>query len=198
MNRETLEREMLARPVQSLQYMLGRLAKKYGFLPELTVDGIWGEKTREAVALFQQKLHPPVTGVVNRGTWNAIWNRWLELERMEAAPRAVRIFPGEGCRVKPGIGREFMVIPQSMIQVLSNHLEGIAPDTADGQHGAASADNVRWLQRLAGLKETGTMDQMAWEILSRLYEIFVVRDPEGASQESMGVHGQPAAQNHGR
>lgn len=31
MKRETLEREMLARPVQSLQYMLGRLAKSMGF-----------------------------------------------------------------------------------------------------------------------------------------------------------------------
>ena len=45
-----------------------------------------------------------------------------------------------------------------------------------GSHGPASEENVRWLQRAAGLEETGVMDREAWDALSRLYEVFVVRD----------------------
>lgn len=189
MNREDLEREMLAQPVRSLQYMLGRLAKEYEFLPELAADGIFGEETLEAVMLFQRELHPPVTGVVDRGTWNAIRDRWLALEKKLADPRAVRIFPGEGCQVEPGCSREFMVVPQAMFQVLARHLMGIAPDAADGFHDNISADNVRWLQKAAGVEETGVMDRLAWDMLSRLYEIFVVRDLEETSQGFAGGWG---------
>ena len=45
--RELLEREMLSKPVGSLQYMLRQLSKTYQFLPELAVDGVYGERTPE-------------------------------------------------------------------------------------------------------------------------------------------------------
>lgn len=50
------------RPVWGLQYMLSRLAEKYPFLPKLTPDGVFGERTLEAVMLFQRELLRPVTG----------------------------------------------------------------------------------------------------------------------------------------
>ena len=40
-----LEQEMLDQPVCSLQYMLGRLSQKYGFLPQLAVSGNFDEQT---------------------------------------------------------------------------------------------------------------------------------------------------------
>ena len=49
MRDESLEREMLAQPVRSLQYMLRRLSETYAFLPEVVEDGIFGEQTLEAV-----------------------------------------------------------------------------------------------------------------------------------------------------
>ena len=41
------------RPVWGLQYMLSRLAEKYPFLPKLTPDGVFGERTLEAVMRVQ-------------------------------------------------------------------------------------------------------------------------------------------------
>ena len=79
MNQEFLERLFLDKPVHSLQYMLRRLSLDYDFLPELMTDGIFGERTLEAIMLFQRELYPPVTGVVDRGTWNAIRERWQEV-----------------------------------------------------------------------------------------------------------------------
>ena len=189
MTREALEQETLAQPVRSLQYMLRRLSREFEFLPELAVDGIFGEKTLEAVMLFQRELFPPVTGVVDRKTWNAIRERWLAAEERLADPRALRAFPGEGSRVELGSEREFMILPQTMFQVLSRYLNGIAPDEADGLHGRLSADNVRWLQRAAGLEETGVMDWKAWELLSRLYEAFVVKNLEDAQVRFTGGWG---------
>ena len=38
--------------------------------------------------------------------------------------------------------------------------------------------NVRWLQRRAGLTETGIMEIQTWNALTQLYELMVVADPE--------------------
>ena len=33
--------------------------------------------------------------------------------------------------------------------------------------------NTLWLQNLAQLEETGVMDRATWDMLSRLYELFI-------------------------
>ncbi|MCI9557283.1 peptidoglycan-binding domain-containing protein [Oscillospiraceae bacterium 50-16] len=178
-DRELLERELLSSPVGSLQYMLRQLAQVYPFLPELVVDGEFGQRTLESVMLFQRELHPPVTGVVDRGTWEAIQEEWMKAEEQNGHPRPTRIFPAEGTEVAEGVCREYMILPQTMLQVLGNRFEGILADVPDGEHGPASAENTRWLQRAAGLPETGVMDRATWDMLSRLYEVFIVEEMEG-------------------
>ena len=187
--REILEREMLAQPVRSLQYMLRRLSRVYDFLPELVTDGIFGERTLEAVMLFQRELHPPVTGVVDRGTWEAIRNLWDQVEREISGANALRAFPSEGTRVEPGMEKEYMILPQTMFQVLGRHLNGITGGPALGIHDRASVDNVHWLQHAAGLKEDGVMDRRTWEMLVRLYEVFVIRELERSRREFLGGWG---------
>ena len=175
MRREEMERELLAQPVRGLQYMLRQLARRYPLLPELAVDGIFGEQTLEAVMRFQREFHAPVTGVVDRLTWNAIRDMWLAAEAEQAPPRPLRAFPGEGGRVEPGETADFLGVPQAMFQMLSRQFSGLTSHPVNAVHGAASADNVRWLQRAAGQQETGVLDKQAWDMLSRLYEAFVVK-----------------------
>jgi hypothetical protein len=189
MRRRAMEDEILAQPVRSLQYMLGRLARVYPFLPQLAADGIFGEKTLESVMLFQRELHPPVTGVVDRETWQAIRRAWLEAEEQLDEPRSVRGFPGEGSSLKPGDAAEFLIVPQVMFQVLSRSLNGIEPAPANGKHGTISQQNVRWIQRAGGMKETGVLDWRTWGLLSRLYELFVVYQPKEPREKQEFVGG---------
>ena len=174
---EIVERELLGQPVRSLQYMLRRLALKEEVLPLLVLDGIFGEETLEAVMLFQREFHPPVTGVVDLDTWNAIHDRWREAEQVLGEARAVRVFPSGDRSAQPGATHEFLVLPQTMFQVLAEHLDGIETHTADGYHGPESVANTRWLQRAAGLRETGALDRRTWDVLSRLYEVFADLGP---------------------
>lgn len=184
--RELLERELLARPVAGLQYMLSQLAQGYPELLHIMVDGVFGERTLEAVMRFQKEFQIPVTGVVDRATWNAIRDRWLMLEDQTGETRPTQIFPSEGTKVQQGQTREYMVLPQTMFQVLARQLEGIELHRPDGIHGRASAGNVRWLQKAAGLPQTGTLDRATWDALSRLYEVFVVRELEQAPEFTGG------------
>ena len=51
---------LIGQPVRSLQTMLRTISFAYPFLPRLTPDGIFGERTLEAVMLFQREFFPPV------------------------------------------------------------------------------------------------------------------------------------------
>ena len=178
LQRELVERELLSRPVSSLQYMLRQLSFTYKFLPELAVDGVFGERTMEAVMRFQKAAGLPVTGTVDQATWNAIRNAWQAQQPGTGYSRATRIFPSEGITVHEGETKEYLIVPQTMFNILAGHFEGIAPCEADGCNGPATADNIRWLQKAAGLPETGCLDTATWDALSHLYEIFVVQDTD--------------------
>ena len=183
MMRMELEREVLAQPVKALQHMLMRLSQGYDVLPTVAESGIFDENTLEAVLRFQKEFAPPVTGVVDRRTWHKILEQWELAEEKLTKPRPVRAFPGNGKQAQPGEWKEYMALPQTMFRSLSHYFEGIEPAQTDGRHGEESVRNVRWLQQAAGLNPTGIMDQPTWNVLSRLYETFVI--PEGVLPEEI-------------
>lgn len=176
MMRMELERELLSQPVRALQHMLMRLSLRYDFLPTVAESGRFDENTLEAVMRFQRELAPPVTGIVDRRTWQQIFEAWERVEEMLESPRPVRAFPGNGAKANPGEWKQYMALPQAMFHSLAYYFDGIIPAQSDGRHGDESVENVRWLQKAAGLESTGIMDQPTWNALSRLYEIFVVPD----------------------
>lgn len=165
-----------ARLIRELQLMLRQLADYYAFLPPVQISGIFDETTLEAVLLFQRELSPPVTGLVDEKTMSAIYRQWAGIEAWLAQGRALRAFPAEGCWVEPLREQTYMILPQMMFQVLSRYFSGIAAQVPDGIHVGASVENVRWLQRAAGMRESGILCPYSWELLCRLYEIFVVQE----------------------
>ena len=72
----------------------------------------------------------------------------------------------------PGGEEEYMVLPQTMFQLLRQRLEGIVEDEANGQHGDASVQNTLWLQTWPAGGDR-VMDRATWDMLSRLYELFI-------------------------
>ena len=165
-------------PVRSLQAMLDRLAQLHPCLPRLEQDGVFGKKTLKALTLFQQEFAPPVTGRMDRRTMTALRKLFLEADRLLTDSVPVRLFPGEGYAARPGTDADFLILPQAMFQVLGRTFVGILPAPADGAHGSRSTENVRWLQRAAGLEPSGTLDVRSWNLLCRLYEAAVVWAPE--------------------
>ncbi len=182
MHRAQIERAMVSRPVRSLQYMLRRLSKRYTFLPEVVPDGYFGDRTLEAVMLFQKYFLPPVNGVVDQRTWTAIRDRWVAMERELSLPRQLRGFP-RGTQVEIGESAEVLYLVQAMFQSLSRVIEGVEEEVMDGIQNGSSVANTLWLQHRAGLPATGAVDQQTWNVLTRLYEMFVVRPPQQVNRK---------------
>lgn len=164
------EIRLIGQSVRSLQTMLRELSFVYDFLPRLIPDGVFGERTLEAVMLFQREFFPPVTGQVNQATWDAIAARYRQ--SLAGRPRSLRGYPG-GLSIQPGQDSIHLYLVQSMFRTLAGLLEGIEAGPATGVNDAATQHNLRWLQALEGRPETGVLDQESWNTISRLYTLFV-------------------------
>ena len=64
---------------RQLQEQLNLIGDYYTAIPALTVDGIYGERTAEAVRQFQRINNMPQTGVVDFPTWYRISDRYVRL-----------------------------------------------------------------------------------------------------------------------
>ena len=120
---------LIGQPVRSLQTMLRTISFAYPFLPRLTPDGIFGERTLEAVMLFQREFFPPVTGQVNQATWDAIVSLYHQVVS-RLTPLPTRSFPSPEFSVAPGEASVHLNLVQSMFCGLSRVLNGV--ETCDG------------------------------------------------------------------
>lgn len=163
------------RPVRDLQHMLDMLSQFYPALLPVLPDGIFGEQTLEAVMLFQRDFYPPVTGVVDRGTWNAIREQYQQLLWENGPPDRLSVFPNGGFVIQPGDSPEQIRLIQTMLSSLARVLSNFRSDPPQGSHNPTTVENIKALQRLAGLPDNGVIDRPTWAYLSRLYHLFVTR-----------------------
>lgn len=68
--------------VRVIQQQLNAIAKNYPAIPTVTVDGIFGPATKEAVQKFQSIFGMPATGVVDYPTWYRISGIYVAVTRI--------------------------------------------------------------------------------------------------------------------
>ncbi len=69
-------------PVRTIQKYLNRIADDYPAVPKQKVDGIYGEKTKEAVTIFQKIFYLPQIGVVDYATWYKISDIYVAVTKI--------------------------------------------------------------------------------------------------------------------
>lgn len=77
--------------VRHLQYMLSVLSTYISEIPPVSVDGIFGSRTRSAVLAAQRRFRLPETGVVDAQTWDEIYDQFSGIENTSL--RDAEIFP---------------------------------------------------------------------------------------------------------
>ena len=68
--------------VEHLQYMLSVLAAYIPEIPNVTIDGIFGNATRNAVIAAQGRFGLPQTGIVDAETWDEIYDQFSGIENI--------------------------------------------------------------------------------------------------------------------
>ena len=172
---EAQETEMTGQPVRSLQYMLDQLAIHDPKLVRLAVDGIFGERTLEAVMVFQREYHDPVTGVVDLDTWNAIRQAYIKIELLYGVPPALNVLPNGGYTAEEGAVDDPIIIVQAMFLSLTKKVSNFKSCEINGCNDGNTPVNIRIIQGLAGLPVTGVLDRATWSFLVQIYQALVTR-----------------------
>lgn len=68
--------------ILQLQNQLNVISNTYSVIPKIAADGVFGERTAEAVRAFQRQFNMPVTGIVNFATWYRISAIYVAVARL--------------------------------------------------------------------------------------------------------------------
>lgn len=159
--------------IRNLQTYLRRLSYMDDDMINAPIDGIFEEKTRDAVRQFQRNNDLPVTGIADRQTWDAIYQEYLrELERI-ALPDPIIPFPSYPVhyRIKSGEESFLVSIVQHMLQELSTLYDTFDGVKINGRYDGVTANAIKDFQLRNSLAPTGEVDKATWNELSRIYNL---------------------------
>ena len=106
--------------VEHLQYMLSVLSAYIQQIPPLTIDGIFGPRTREAVVAAQRLFGLPETGVVDSKTWDEIYDQYSGIENISF--RDPEDFPYTQALINQTLPRNRYAQTSTMTQFPGNNL----------------------------------------------------------------------------
>ena len=138
----------------------------------IVADGIYGDRTREAVRQFQTIEGLPATGIVDSLTWRVLQTA-ADIARGQRAP-ANPIYPWnrplKGGATSPGEQTDLIYIAQLMLR------ESVAYDydlPLTGVLDLATQTALRDFQQINGLPPTGILDLTTWNALADAYNKYL-------------------------
>ena len=150
--------------VEQLQFWLNTLAQYESAIPSVTVDGVFGSGTANAVRAFQRKYGLTVDGVVGRTTWTEVYDQFRSIQSDNGTPNA---YPGTPLR--EGSSGQNVRLVQFWLKIARTVYTSLANVTVDGKFGAGTAAAVQRFQRYFGLTADGVVGRTTWQ---KLYEVY--------------------------
>ena len=150
-----------------LQSLLRFISIFYPTIPAVSVDGIYGNATQNAVVQFQSTFNLSPSGVVTPTVWQSLYDVYRGIIRAITPSLANQGFPGRD--LKRGDSSENVRLIQEYLNEISNIYPQIQPLTVDGFFGEATENAVLALQRALGITATGVVDVSTWERIVQLY-----------------------------
>ena len=169
--------EQKRRHIYDLQVCLRRIQHENDHPQPLVPDGIFGAETAEAVRAYQRQNGFPVSGQVDRATWDSIFDTYEQLTALDALPAAVRFFPAEGGVLSLGNRGAAVFVLQLLLGSGAPHFANLAPVPLTGEYDAETETAVRVMQGIFGLPPTGVTDCATWDILAGLHNALYKRAP---------------------
>ena len=169
-----LRRGSTGASVVQMQAMLNRISGDYPAIPKIwPVDGIFGESTEQSVRRFQQIFNLTPDGIVGNATWYKMVYLYVGIldlaELISQGQTFYRVNYNTPDSLSEGDTGEGVRVIQYLLAVVSEFYNNIPRVAVDGAFGPATRNAVIALQRLAGLSETGVMDEPTWQALYRIY-----------------------------
>lgn len=154
--------------VTILQTMLNRIAQDYPAIPGIpSPDGIFGNRTENAVRKFQEIFNLTSDGIVGKATWYKLVALYVGItdlaELISEGQRFYRIRPATNTEpIQEGDTGIQVTGLQYFLSVISQVNPAFPMLRIDGDFGADTKNAVIAAQRNLGLEPTGVVDLTTW------------------------------------
>lgn len=156
--------------VQTLQYFLSYISRFYSTIPPVTIDGSFGNETRQSVISAQKTFGLPEDGVVGELTWDAIYDAYrgiVDTIPLQYVEGNVLPFPGTTLRV--GSDNDAVLLLQQYINVIASVFPEVNAVELTGYFGDQTDSAVRAIQSLSDLEVNGIVGAITWNAITSLY-----------------------------
>lgn len=155
-------------PVREIQRYLLEVAHNDERVPKVTIDGHYGDTTRSAVRAFQSTEGMEETGVVDRATWDSLYQRhtdiWDTRQEVSSFPHT------DDFDLHLGDTGVAVIVLQALLTEFAGIYPNVVRPAVTGQYGLATADAVRSVQRNYGLRADGIVTVELWNRMLRDYD----------------------------
>lgn len=156
--------------VTSLQYYLSYLSDFYDTIPQVTLDGVFGPSTRDAVIAAQNVFGLTPDGIVGENTWRAIYNAYIGIVRtIPLEFRDGNVIPFPGVFLNIGSESDAVRILQEYLNYIADFYPEIPSVNPTGYYGERTQEAVSAFQEEFGLEATGIVGPVTWDRIADTY-----------------------------
>jgi peptidoglycan hydrolase-like protein with peptidoglycan-binding domain len=157
--------------VRNVQYYLNYLSQFYSTIPPTSIDGIFGEQTRNAITSAQKTFGLPESGVLDITTFEAIYDAYLGIiDSLVFEFREGEILPYAGVVLTLGAEAPEVAVLQHYLNFLSETYPEIPAVNVTGYYGSQTRAAVLAFEQLFGLPENGVVEATVWNAIATEYE----------------------------
>lgn len=157
--------------VGNLQYYLNYLSQFYSTISPVAVDNIFGNATRAAVEAAQSTFGLPVTGVVDKETWDAIFDAYRGIvNTISYTFTNGNVLPFPGIILRVGSESGTVALLQEYLNYIASEYPEIPTLPVTGYFGGMTESAVIAFQQLFGLPENGIVDATVWDEIATVYK----------------------------
>ena len=156
--------------VRILQYYLQFLSFFNLKLPYVSMDGIFGQETYDAVVTFQSLYGLDVDGIVGKNTWDMIQDAYVGV--LNSLPDEYRSYSSllyPGYIITTGASGKVVEQLQTFLKTIADNNPAVPQVTVDGYYGNQTKNAVLAIQKLQGLEQNGQVGVLTWNAIVNLY-----------------------------
>ncbi len=132
------------------------------------IDGIYDNVTVEAVKLFQKENELEENGIVDKVTYDLLYEKTLEAEFEQSEPLPIYIFK-KGQSVSIGEKSDFVMLLQMLLNSITVIYDDYAPLELTGEYNETTENAVAIFQLRNNISSTGIVDKITWNAIVRNY-----------------------------
>ena len=161
--------------VRNLQRYLRRVTREYDEIVFVPIDGIFDDRTEEALIVFQERMELTPTGRADAETYGLLFLEYDRLKKEEDARVPIDFFPSmpEQYTAAPPERSAFIALLQFMLGELTLVYDAYERPLQTGEFDGATEEALRRFQKIHGLEETGRLDRLTWNRLSGEYRNYL-------------------------